>query len=238
MSRSASNGVTGNWVKPSGVKKRKADDDLGNEQRLVKRFDLLNLGKIHLSTLKHLGLITLILSTEQNGKLYLPVQHPPPARQTYNSGNYESESMQLDDTKDKIYIHNLDDELADIDSDEEKLVFLPDIEKKLEMVGRVPKSVLLGEAHPSTGNELVLYSVPSSLSVPEEQDKVRKAIIESRARAREKPLHGAEAEGASARRANEGEGNGEPNGVSNIGHVVAADQVMGIEEDEDAMDLG
>lgn len=45
MSRPASNGVTGNWGKPMGVKKRKADDDLGNEQRLVKRFDLLNLGK-------------------------------------------------------------------------------------------------------------------------------------------------------------------------------------------------
>lgn len=44
MSRPASNGVTGNWGKPSGVKKRKADEDLGNEQRLAKRFDLLNLG--------------------------------------------------------------------------------------------------------------------------------------------------------------------------------------------------
>lgn len=52
MSRPASNGVTGNWGKPSGVKKRKADDDLGNEQRLVKRFDLLNLGKTDLSTQK------------------------------------------------------------------------------------------------------------------------------------------------------------------------------------------
>lgn len=45
MSRPASNGVTGNWGKPSGIKKRRADDDLGNEQRLAKRFDLLNLGK-------------------------------------------------------------------------------------------------------------------------------------------------------------------------------------------------
>lgn len=48
MSRSASNGIIGNRGKPSGVKKRKADDDLGNEQRLAKRFDLLNLGKTDL----------------------------------------------------------------------------------------------------------------------------------------------------------------------------------------------
>lgn len=142
--------------------------------------------------------------------------------------------MQLDDTKDKIYIHNLDDELADIESEEEKLIFLPDIEKKL---GKIPKSVLLGEGHPSTGNEMVLYSVPSSLSVPEEQDKVRKAIIESRARARDKQMRDAEVEATPARQVNGGERNGKPNGVSNMGHV-AAFQAMDIEEDEDAMDLG
>ncbi|KAF6225320.1 hypothetical protein HO173_012805 [Letharia columbiana] len=105
------------------------------------------------------------------------------------------------------------------------------------MVGKIPKSVLLGEGHPSTGNEMVLYSVPSSLSVPEEQDKVRKAIIESRARARKKQLHGAEAEAAPPRHVDICDRNGKPNGLSNMGHVTA-DQVMGIEEDEDAMDLG
>ena len=45
MSRPASNGISGNWGEHSDVKKRKADDDLANEQRLAKRFDLLNLGK-------------------------------------------------------------------------------------------------------------------------------------------------------------------------------------------------
>ena len=146
--------------------------------------------------------------------------------------------MQLDDTKDKVYIHNLDDELADVESEEEKLVFLPDIEKKLAMTGRIPKSVLLGEGYPSVGNEMVLYSVPSSLSVPEEQDKVRKAIIESRARAREKQLHSAEAaEVAPAKHGDVGEVDGKPNGVNNMGHV-ATDQTTDIEEDADAMDLG
>ena len=45
MSRPASNGFTGNSSKPSGIKKRKAEDELRNEQRLAKRFDLLNLGE-------------------------------------------------------------------------------------------------------------------------------------------------------------------------------------------------
>lgn len=145
--------------------------------------------------------------------------------------------MQLDNTKDKVYIHNLDDELAEIESEEEKLVFLPDIEKKLGMMGKIPKSVLLGEGYPAPSNEVVLYSVPSSLSVPKEQDNVRKAIIESRARAREKQLHGAGAEAAPVGHVDGGATNQKPNGVNNLGHV-AADQIMGIEEDEDAMDLG
>ena len=179
----------------------------------------------------------LIRFPEQNGKLYVPVQSTPPVRQTHSSGNSESESMQLDDTKDRVYIHNLDEELADIESEEEKLVFLPDIDKKLAMVGNIPKSVLLGEGHPSTGHEVVLYSVPSSISVPEDQDKVRKAIIESRARAREKQLHSAEAAAVPAKHVGGGEPNEKPNGVSNLGHVVA-NQVSGTEKDEDAMDLG
>ena len=143
--------------------------------------------------------------------------------------------MQLDNTNDKVYIHNLDEELADIESEEEKLVFLPDIERKL---GKIPKSVLLGEGHPSTGNEVVLYSVPSSLSVPEEHDNVRKAIIESRARAREKQLHCVEPEEAAAAGHVEGGGqNGKPIRESNM--VFDANPIAAVEEEDgDAMDIG
>ena len=126
--------------------------------------------------------------------------------------------MQLDDTKDRVYIHNLDDELSEIESEDEKLIFLPDIEKKL---GKIPKSVLLGESHPSAGNELVLYGVPTSLSIPKEQDNIRKAIIESRERAREKQM----ADSAKSEM------------VVNSPHkssIASEDKV----EDGDAMDLG
>ena len=139
--------------------------------------------------------------------------------------------MQLDDTKDKVYIHNLDEELSDIESEEERLVFLPDIEKKL---GKIPKSVLTSETHPAAGNQMVLYSVPTSLSVPKEQDKVRKAIIESRARAREK-----QAQDVEVAQVDDGLLVRTQNGLHNTGHV-AGNGVLGIEgeEDADAMDLG
>lgn len=90
--------------------------------------------------------------------------------------------MQLDDTKDKVYIHNLAAEIADIESNENTPLFLPDIEQKLS---KIPRSVLSGRDPPISNNQMVLYNVPSSLSIPEEQDSVRRAIIESRARARE-----------------------------------------------------
>lgn len=92
--------------------------------------------------------------------------------------------MQVDETRDRVYIHNLDEELADVECGEEKLIFLPDIEKHFS---KIPKHVLTGrrdEDH--EGQELVLYSVPKPLTTGEGSDAVRKAIIESRQRAREK----------------------------------------------------
>jgi hypothetical protein len=94
--------------------------------------------------------------------------------------------MQIDDSKHKVYIYNLDDELSsgDESEDNKKVIFLPDIEKHLRS-NRIPTHVL---ANPQelAEKQLILYSVPSSISVPEEQDSVRKAILEARARLREK----------------------------------------------------
>lgn len=92
--------------------------------------------------------------------------------------------MHLDDRPDRVYIHDLDAELADdLPDDNERLIFLPDIEKHFS---KLPQQVL---ASADEGNrELVLYDVPRSLTVDEGHDSVRKAIIEARQRAREKAI--------------------------------------------------
>ncbi len=99
----------------------------------------------------------------------------------------EDDMMQLDDTKHKVYIYDLDAELSDGESssDEGKLIFLPDIQKHLRET-RIPPRILANNDGELAGNnlQLVLYNVPSSLTVPEEQDSVRRAILETRARAR------------------------------------------------------
>ncbi|KAI2468734.1 hypothetical protein F4781DRAFT_253745 [Annulohypoxylon bovei var. microspora] len=161
------------------MRKRKAESQ--DNERLSKRLSLLNL--------------------EKNGqKLYVPVESPQlrPTECTALAQIPEDDSMQLDDSKHKVYIYNLDDELSESESDGEgRLVFLPDIEKHL-MQNRIPPSVLANKDGEIAGMQMVLYSEPSSLTVPKEQDSVRKAIIEARQRVREKQKEEREQEIASA----------------------------------------
>lgn len=106
----------------------------------------------------------------------------------------EGDQMQLDESnKHKVYIYDLDAELAEdgssegeSSSDEAKLVFLPDIAKHLrQQQSRIPPRVLANPDGQLAGMQLVLYDdAPRSLSVPEEQDSVRKAVAEARARLR------------------------------------------------------
>lgn len=153
---------------PPTLGKRKAETQ--DNERLSKRLSLLNL--------------------ERNGsKLYVPVETLPaaPTPQIDTQASLPAqESMQLDDSKHKVYIYNLDDELSSESEDEEgKLVFLSDIEKHLRET-RIPQHILANRDGELAGMQLVLYSDPRSLSVPEEEDGVRKAIIEARQRARER----------------------------------------------------
>lgn len=98
----------------------------------------------------------------------------------------ENDVMQLDNSKHKVYIYDLDAELSSDESDgDSRLVFLPDIEKHLRQ-NRIPPSILANNDGELAGMQMVLYSEPTSLTVPKEQDSVRKAIIEARQRVREK----------------------------------------------------
>ncbi|RSL59199.1 hypothetical protein CEP53_005889 [Fusarium sp. AF-6] len=157
-------------------RKRKAETQ--DNERLSKRLSLLNI--------------------EQSGsKLYVPVEEPsiptpsipnvaPSSSSSAPDRSVPNDSMQLDDSKHKVYIYNIDDELSsDSESDDPgKLVFLSDIEKHLR-VNRIPPAVLANSEGELAGMQLVLYSDPKSLTVPEDKDSVRKAIIESRHRTRE-----------------------------------------------------
>lgn len=153
---------------------------------------------------------------------------PPPKYSRNTDANTSNPSgaldgMQLDDTPHKIYIHSLDDELSEIEA-EKGMVFLPDIEKK---IGKIPGFLLHSEAQPTADNQLVLYGVPASLTVPEEKDTVRKAIIESRQRASEKALLDTEMEHAA-----------KSIGGTSANCTVGPSDERPMEPQDDVMDLG
>ncbi|KAK8162732.1 hypothetical protein BKA80DRAFT_190700, partial [Phyllosticta citrichinensis] len=174
--------------------KRPASEALESEQRLAKRFNLLNIGMLDDSPAPRVRLSSSLTSrADSNGKLYIPVaanpatasapHHEPlpnPEPSQHKRAPIDDDWMPIDETKDRVYICDLEQELADIESDEENPIFLPDIEKHLN---RIPPHLLKSKVpQPTQHNQLVLYSIPQSLSVPEDKDSVRKAIIEARAR--------------------------------------------------------
>jgi hypothetical protein len=114
--------------------------------------------------------------------------------------------MTIDETPHRIIIHDLSSEIAQIEAEEaahNTTLFLPDVDKK---VSGLPHHLLQqGQNHdrhdplrmelelgrPAAENPntaLVLYKDPSSITVPEEEDVVRKTIIDARRRAREKAV--------------------------------------------------
>ena len=200
----ASSSRTDSLHAPHGTK-RAADGSLEREQRLSKRFDLMNLGtrvsgcsNAHVKakrtpvddhgTRLYIGrpgaagphASPLASPTTDSGPGQLP-QHTRPPRPPPSD-----DAMLVEDTPHRVYIHDLAAELRDIESDEDTPIFLSDIEKHLS---KIPRHLLRGPEPKSTeDNQLVLYNVPASLTVPSEQDSVRKAIVEARQRIREKQV--------------------------------------------------
>lgn len=202
-------------------RKRKAEAQ--DNDRLTKRLGCLN-----------------IAAGQNLRRLYATVEddHSNRAAPSARNAPAGDETMQLDDSKHKVYIYNLDDELSSSDSEPEdgKLIFLPDIERALR-ANRIPPVVRANSEGQLAGKniedmQLVLYNVPSSLTVAPEHDNVRKAILEARAR---------------ARREQEQEQRGEGGGPALLGAPVSAGQtqfggtppgvLQGAAPEDDAMDL-
>lgn len=229
-----------------GVKRQASDSNLTDLDRFEKRLRALSIRNdekraeknSHPQFHKRVPSKPGVLST--GFKRTAPTPTPIP-NTTVNDG------MDVDPTRDRIYIADLDAELASSeDEDAEKLIFLPDIEKKFS---RLPHQVYESSNYrgDSGPQELVLYSDPKSLSVDEGHDSVRKAVVEARQRAREKAAVESQARQEDMERSYgvAGMGRGDVNGdggvetahgYGDVGYMspLRFDQ----EDDPDAMDLG
>ncbi|KAE8130737.1 hypothetical protein BDV38DRAFT_276536 [Aspergillus pseudotamarii] len=140
-------------------KKRPAESDPDGDQPLIKRF-----GRLHIDP--------------------QAISHAPSEiRKNLDVGQHGSSALNdmmiLDDTKHTVYIHDLEREIAETELPSDSITFLPGIGESLRAIPRF----VVTEAKPMC-NELVLYREPASLTVPKERDTVRKALIETRERAR------------------------------------------------------
>ena len=224
--------------------KRKAESQ--DNERLSKRLSLLNLGRSHLNHPSRCLFSNFTAKTDAGlaehggSKLYVPVESPsaspaatamtttttttpPPASQSQPDLD---DAMRIDDSKHRVYIYNMDDELSsDSESEEGRLVFLPDIDKHLR-ANRIPPQVLANDEGELAGMQLVLYSDPKSLTISEDKDSVRKAIIESRGRLRDRQRQ--ERQGVAVK---EGQEPQQYRNLSNNASIPRPD------DDPDAMDM-
>lgn len=199
--------------------KRHAEEEVQGEQRITKR-----LARMRIDEEKQKATAEGVLSSHLAHRHLHPSANLPPVA---NGGYSPDDRMYVDDTKDKIYIHDLDSEIARIEDEEPKGIFLADIDRK---ISAIPQQLLQNRTN-NANTQMVLYRVPSSISVPEGQDHVRKAIIAVRARAREEQ----------ARKAKEMEQEHE----EHVHHTNYVNEVISdpiVEEqgdgDADAMELG
>lgn len=86
--------------------------------------------------------------------------------------------MHVDETKDKVFIHDLDAEVAEIEAVEAQpqLIFIPDIERHLNAVPRPGFHRIAGSGEDdATDRQVVLYSESKSRVLQAEAEAVMKA---------------------------------------------------------------
>jgi hypothetical protein len=223
--------------------KRVADESNDDQLRFTKRFNLLSLGESLQTCHSQHSLLTLATvdprtSANRNSNYYIPVTpaptngaHIPSHDGLATTGQVDGDSMNVDDTRHRVYVQNLDAELAEIEANEpdERLIFLPDIEKHFS---RLPEHIFSNPQDATRQQqELVLYSIPKSLTLDESQDSVRKAILEARQRARDKAAEEARHQEMERQYA---KGDGD---VVETAHGYGSGYEQPPDEDPDAMDI-
>nr|POE49452.1 hypothetical protein CFP56_50369 [Quercus suber] len=210
-------------------KRPASHDSIGDQERFHKRFNLLSLGGVDNTNAHTNSNYYIPVSGSRNtAALQEQARHAVPSEINVQPNDL----MHVENTRDRVFIHNLDEELADVESEEERLIFLPDIEKHFS---RIPRHVLTERKDDEPRHqELVLYSVPKLLTAQDNGDSVRRAIIEARHRAQEKAAEDARHDDMTRRYEST-----DPNGSIETAHGYTSGYTDEIESqnDGDGMDI-
>ncbi|KAI5286494.1 hypothetical protein KEM54_006744 [Ascosphaera aggregata] len=164
----------GSMVTIAGRKRLASEALDGEQQKLSKKFNQLHIGR----QLTHVRLAAPISppeSVDSDGS---------PERLGDVCIVDDDEFMDVEDTKHRIYVSNLEREIREIEKiekQEKEPILLPGLEKLIYN----PRALSIKPPEP-TGNQLVLYKVPASISIPEHRDSVMRALTDARDRAAKK----------------------------------------------------
>lgn len=186
------------WTSNSSTGKKRppnidGEDDLITEQPLSKKLAKLSLHKEEQSRNCRGTKIRCLFTIPQHEAKHPTHDADQRLQEQRKQVTPDDELMEVDnDNSHVVFIRDIDEELDSDDNDKKGLIFVPDIEKRLTRIpyalanvggSKIPEPSLSSFG---TSQALVLYTVPSSLSVSREQDNVRRAIIEARARIRQR----------------------------------------------------
>lgn len=109
----------------------------------------------------------------------------------HNDRSNEDDFMPVDETPDRVWVHDLDAEVAEIEAEEARQKY----DNGIRFAGQTKDYIKLPDHllrpntaanDPAANMQMILYRDPISISVPEEDDAVRKTILDARRRVREK----------------------------------------------------
>lgn len=112
--------------------------------------------------------------------------------------------MPLDETADRVWVHDIDAEVAEIEAEEARHGGI-ELSEAAKEYSKIPEHLLKQNPQaedPAANMQVILYQDPISISLPEEEDAVRRTIVEARKRMRDKQAEEREKEQLSVSTAN------------------------------------
>jgi len=191
---------------PHGYKRKASTQEDGDYEVESPAHISNSFKKLRLNNVKRPNVIDLApvgVSYRDAGLAFQPLTgYPASAGQKAAHCNHsrdEDDYMPVDETADRVWVHDLDAEIREIEAEEARNNNGIQISEAGKGYSKLPEHVLRQSPtveDPAKSLQMILYRDPVSISVPQEEDAVRKAIIEARRRMREKQHEERVAEGA------------------------------------------
>lgn len=180
---------------PHGCKRKalSQEDELENQHRISNSFKRLRLNNAKRPSAARIAPIGVsyrdVSLADAFESSHLGTTSPYPGPVNYFRQGSDDDLMPVDDTADRIWVHDLDAEIAEIEAEEERQKAGIQLSEAGKEYSKIPDHLLKQKVKaedPAANMQMILYRDPISISVPEENDAVRKTIIEARRRMREK----------------------------------------------------